>query len=270
MTTLVHTDSRNYQASTDTSIVSTGPFHNEFYSYTTSINAFGVTTGTFSIVSGATATTCPRARVLHLTGRKLYPDVNAMTTFVAGSPLTSKKFLVSVYDPISFLTGFIDPTSSTFAKYDQNLPNFFDLGRAGSGIPWSGGGQGSEIVLSDAGVSQGLTNTNSFYAGYATVGQVITNSAGTIRVISNIVRQTSKIIVTLVGETTGNISSTQLGNFQVWVTGIGDAVVTPNNLATYGGPNPYVAIPGTLQFTINFSNTIPGNLNQRANFLIIN
>lgn len=262
MTTLVHTDSRNYQASTDTSIISTGPFNNEFYSYTTSINAFGVTTGTFSIVTGATASTCPRGRVLHLTGRKLYPDVNAMTTFVAGSPLTSKKFLVSVYDPISFLTGFIDPTSSTFAKYDQNLPNFFDLGRAGSGIPWSGGGQGSEIILPDAGVPPLINSGNSFYAGYASVGQIYSGNGGSIIVISAIVRPTSKILVTLVGDT--NLA---LGNYVVSVSGIGATVAAPNNPTTYGGPNPYVAIPGTLQFTITFNQVAVA---QRANFLIIN
>jgi hypothetical protein len=265
MTTLVHTDSRNYQASTDTSLVSTGPFNNEFYTYTTSINAFGVTTGTFSIVTGATASTCPRGRVLHLTGRKLYPDVNAMTTFVAGSPLTSKKFLVSVYDPISFLTGFIDPTSSTFAKYDQNLPNFFDLGRAGPGIPWSGGGQGGEIVLADAGLSQTLTNGNSFYAGYAAVGQILTSSGGNFYIISNFVRPTSKVFITLVSVT--NVAgSAEFANHYGYVTSIGATVSTPNNPTTYGGPNPYVAIPGALQFTISTTY----NAAQRINFLIVN
>jgi len=186
-----------------------------------------------------------------------------MTTFVGA--LTSKKFLVSVYDPISFLTGFIDPTSSTFAKYDQNLPNFFDLGRAGPGIPWSGGGQGSEIVLADAGVSQTLTNTNSFYAGYAAVGQILTNSGGSFYIISNIVRPTSKVFITLVNVST-DPNNADFTNHYAYVTSIGATVSTPNNPTTYGGPNPYVAIPGALQFTI----TTTFNPAQRINFLIVN
>lgn len=53
MTTLVHTDSRNYQASTDRTLVSTGPFDAEFYTYTVSKNpATGVTLGVFSVVYG--------------------------------------------------------------------------------------------------------------------------------------------------------------------------------------------------------------------------
>jgi hypothetical protein len=59
-------------------------------------------------------------------------------------------------------------------------------------------------------------------------------------------------------------------NHYGYVTSIGATVSSPNNPTTYGGPNPYVAIPGTLQFTINFTNTLAGFANQRANFMIIN
>ena len=233
MTTLVHTDSRNFQASTDTSLVSTGPFNNEFYTYTVSTNAFSVTTGTFSIVTGATASTCPRGRVLHLTGRKLYPDVNAMTTFVAGSPLTAKKFLVAVYDPISFLTGFIDPTSNTFAKYDQNLPNFFNLGNSASGVQWSSGGQGAELNTADAGVlwADPPTNTVRFATGatvnigYASVGQIqfAQGSGGNgiyVTVNSAIVKSTSKIFISFANNTSDNrilcIGNVVDGSFYIW------------------------------------------------------
>jgi hypothetical protein len=244
MTTLVHTDSRNFQASTDKSLVSTKAFNEEFYTYTVSKNALGVTRGAFSFVTGATATNCPGRRVLHLTGRKLYPDVNPMDTFAGtfpsggAAPLTAKKFLVAVYDPISFLTGFIDPTSNTFAKYDQNLPNFFDLGTSGSGVQWSGGGQGGELNLGDAGTSASLTGTDSFNAGYASVGQVVSDGSA-IRVVSAIVKPTSKILLT-----------PSVGN-RAYVTGVGAAVDAPTNPAApnaraYNGPT----IPGSLQFTI--------------------
>ena len=219
MTTLVHTDSRNYQASTDKSVVSTKAFNEEFYTYRTSTSALGVTTGIFTFVSGATATTCPRGRVLHLTGRKLYPDVNPMNTFAGGAaPLTAKKFLVSVYDPITFLTGYIDPMSNTFAKYDQNLPNFFDLGTSGAGVQWPGGGAGAELNLADAGASDTIGNGGTFNAGYATVGQVTSNTAatGSITVTSTAVTANSKIfITTLTADARASVNSVVAGSFVI-------------------------------------------------------
>jgi hypothetical protein len=212
MTTLVHTDSRDFQASKNKSLVSTRAFNEEFYTYTVSTNALGVTRGVFSVVNGATATTCPGRRILHLTGRKLYPDVNPMDTFV-GTALTAKKFLVAVYDPISFLTGFIDPTSNTFAKYDQNLPNFFNLGNSGSGIQWSSGGAGAELGALDAGTSPATNHTGTFNAGYASVGQVdYTGNGGTVNgaqitVTSSAVKSTSKIFVSFASNAGGTQTS---------------------------------------------------------------
>jgi len=227
MTTLVRTDSRNFQASTDKSLISTKAFHEEFYTYTVSKNTLGVTTGAFSFVTGATATTCPGRRVLHLTGRKLYPDVNPMNTFAGtypsggAAPLTSKKFLVAVYDPISFLTGFIDPTSNTFAKYDQNLPNFFNLGNSASGIQWSSGGHGAELNLFDAGTSASLANGGTFNAGYASVGQIQYDglagavNGALITVTSPIVKSTSKIFLSFASTAAGTMTS-------IWVNSITD------------------------------------------------
>jgi hypothetical protein len=155
-----------------------------------------------------------------------------------------------VYDPISFLTGFIDPTSNTFAKYDQNLPNFFDLGTSGSGVQWSGGGQAGELNLGDAGTSASLSTGDSFNAGYASVGQIVSDGSA-IKVVSAIVKPTSKILVT-----------PGAGN-RAYVTGVGDAVTTPTNPAgarAYNGPT----IPGSLQFTITPTGAAT------TSFLIIN
>lgn len=226
MTTLVHQDSRgDYQQRTDRTLVSTKSFEGEFYTYTASKNpATGVTTGVFTVVSGATAATCPIGRVLHLTGRKLYPDVHPMTTFV-GTALTAKKFLVSVYDPISFLNGFIDPTSNTFAKFDQNVPNFFNLGRDGSGVEWSGGGQGVDIHMVDSGTSSSLATTATFAAGNASVGQVVLSSAGGyITVTSTAATATSKIFLTsLTTGLTMFVSNQAAGTFRVNLSAAGTA-----------------------------------------------
>jgi hypothetical protein len=222
MTTLVHTDSRDYQASTGRTLVSTGPFDAEFYSYTVSKNpATGVTSGVFSVVSGATPTTCPRGRILHLTGRKLFPDVNPMTTFV-GTALTAKKFLVAVYDPISFLNGFIDPTSNTFAKFDQNVPNFFDLGTSGSGVEWSGGGQGVDIHLVDSGTIAAVNVGSTVAAKNASTGNFGSNNGtGAITVTTTACTSSSRVFLT---QTTGTATTAVVvaaaGSFTATLGGI--------------------------------------------------
>jgi hypothetical protein len=202
MTTLVHSEARgDYQQRTDKTLVSTAAFHNEFYTYTAGTNpATFAPTGVFSVVSGATATTCPAGRVLHLTGRKLFPDVNPMTTFVGA--LSAKKFLVSVYDPISFLNGFVDPTSNTFAKFDQNLPNFFNLGTSGSGVVPSLGGDGVDVNVG------GALNVTSRIAGQATL------VAGTIAITVTGVTTSSLAFVSLVTANT----TTLTGNYRVVCT----------------------------------------------------
>jgi hypothetical protein len=137
-----------------------------------------------------------------------------MDTFV-GTALTSKKFLVAVYDPISFLTGFIDPTSNTFAKYDQNLPNFFNLGNSASGVQWSSGGHGAELNAVDAGTSSDLANGGTFNAGYASVGQISFGASGGgtyATVTSAIVKSTSKIFISFASIGAGNAVSLNVAN----------------------------------------------------------
>jgi hypothetical protein len=80
-------------------------------------------------------------------------DMNGSTQ--NGTLLTGPKFLVGVYDPITHLKGFIDPTSSLFAKYDQLLDNAFDLGPTantaayGSPVPPLGG-QAARLTVSES------------------------------------------------------------------------------------------------------------------------
>jgi hypothetical protein len=140
------------------SFVATRAFNNDFFTYTVTKNAALQTIGTLGFVT-TDAARCPIGRVLHANGKKLYPNVNPMDTFPGGSSLlTGKKFLVGVYDPISLLSGFIDPTSSMFSKYDQLLDNAFDLGPTantavyGSSAPPLGG-QAGRLTLSEAAVN---------------------------------------------------------------------------------------------------------------------
>jgi len=209
------------------SLVSTKAFNGEFYTYVTSLNANFQTVGTFSLVSGASASVCPAGRILHLTGRKLYPDVNPMNTFVGA--LSSPKFLVSVYDPISFLSGFIDPTSNTFAKFDQNLPNFFDLGTSGAGVEWSGGGEGADVHVIDSGVLSTVIGANSSLAaknasvGAFTIVAASTVATRTITVNTTVCTANSRVFLTQASAGTANLTSVVLtstvaGSFVVTYT----------------------------------------------------
>lgn len=157
------------------SYVSTKAFDGEFYTYTASVNGSFQNVGTFTAVTGANSTTCPANRVLHFTGRKIVPGLNPMTTFVAGAPLQTAKTLVAVYDPVSFLNGFIDPSSNAFAKYDQNMPNFFDLGVNGTVPPL--GGQGGKLNIGPVATAGGDVGIASI-GRTATVGNSVTISSG--------------------------------------------------------------------------------------------
>lgn len=193
MSSLIHTEAKgDFAQNNDKSLVSSAAFNNEFYTYTVGTNAKFQTVGRFSLVSGATAITCPAGRVLHLNGKKLFPDVNPMNTFVG--VLAAKKFLVGVYDPISFLSGFVDPTSNTFAKFDQNLPNFFDLGTAGSGVVPSLGGDGVDVNVG------GALNVTSRIADQATL------VAGTIAITVPGVTTSSLAVVSLLTANTTTLT----------------------------------------------------------------
>ena len=96
------------------SYIATAPFNNNFFTYTTLVNAQNVTVGNFTAVTGATTLNCPAGRVLRETGRKLYPSANPSVT----------TYMVSVYDAQTQLTGFIDPNSQVFAIYNTDKPNF--------------------------------------------------------------------------------------------------------------------------------------------------
>lgn len=221
-----HSESRGDFAQTNSkSYVSTKAFNGEFQSYSTSMNAQFQTVGSLATVAGANSTTCPAGRVLHFTGKRLVPNVNPGVTSV----------LYSVYDPISFLNGYINPTSSTFAKFDQNLPNTFNDGRSGSGVLPPLGGQGGKLTVASAGlliVSAYSSNTVSLNAGNASVGAVSIastiggNAANTIVVSTSAATANSTVLLT---RTTGMntitdmyVSAVATGSFTVTVVTSGN------------------------------------------------
>ena len=216
--------SREYAQQYPKSFVSTRAFHNDFFTYTTSMNSSFVTVGTLGFVT-TTAARCPAGRVLHATGRKIHPSVNPMNTFPGGtSLLTAPKFLVAVYDPISNLNGFIDPTSSMFAKYDQLLPNSFNLGPTANTAVYGAaqaatplGGLAGKLTVSDAGVSTNVAaNSQSIQAGAAACGIAQISGNSVVTVVTSACTATSRVFLTTSGANLYyGVESVSDGSFQI-------------------------------------------------------
>jgi hypothetical protein len=100
------------------SYVSVNPFNAQLFSYTVSLNNQLQTVGTLATVAGATALNCPVGRLLAETGKKIFPGVNVGVE----TPM------VSVYDSVSGLTGFIDPNAAVFTVYSTDKPYFQQRG----------------------------------------------------------------------------------------------------------------------------------------------
>lgn len=93
--------------------LSMAAFNADIFTYTTALNSTTyVVEGTLSAVSGATAGNCPQGRFLYENGRKLFPGANpGITTYMVG-----------VFDPVSFLSGYIDPNSEKFTLMNTDKP----------------------------------------------------------------------------------------------------------------------------------------------------
>jgi len=96
--------------------IATVPFVNDFYTYTTSTDANGLTTGTLTAVSGANPVNCPAGRVLRDNGKRLYPGAHPNITYG----------MIGVFDPQTFLSGFINPNSPSFAMFNSDKVYFND------------------------------------------------------------------------------------------------------------------------------------------------
>lgn len=112
MATTGRTNNGSTQATSRRSYIATDVYDGFFFRYSTSLQNF-VTIGVLSAVPGA-AGNAPAGRILRETGRKLVPGANPGVS----------NYMVSVYDAVSLLTGFIDPNARVFAAYNSDKPNF--------------------------------------------------------------------------------------------------------------------------------------------------
>jgi hypothetical protein len=180
---------RSYSNQKQQSYISAQPFNTKLLNYSTSINSQFQTVGTLTVNPLATATNCPANRILNSTGRVLIPGANPGIN----SPL------VGVYDPISGLNGFIDPTDPTFGTYNTTLPNQYNLGI--SSVIATVGGQGANARIGvDSGLLVATSVNGGVQAGNASIGQFqpYTGAVGTstITVSSSQIINTSRIFLT--------------------------------------------------------------------------
>jgi len=111
MATLRNANHASQQNTSHRSYISVVPFHNSFFTYSTSIQNLK-TVGTLKQVVGATCDTCPAGRILRENGRKLYPDANPDIEY----------YMVGVYDSVTFLSGYIYPNAKVFSVYNTDRP----------------------------------------------------------------------------------------------------------------------------------------------------
>ena len=112
----------NFSSVPRRSYLSTEPFNTAIYSYSTAL-VNQVYVGTLAVLSTATAGNCPAGRILHETGKKLFPGANNGVN----------DYMVSVYDPVSLLTGFINPNQPFFSLMNTDRANFLLDGPNGAG-----------------------------------------------------------------------------------------------------------------------------------------
>ena len=93
--------------------LSMAAFNADIYSYTASLDPTTfINTGVLGAVTGATASNCPIGRFLYENGKKLFPGVHPGVS----------TYMVGVFDPVSFLNGFIDPNSEKFTLMNTDKP----------------------------------------------------------------------------------------------------------------------------------------------------
>lgn len=107
------------------SYIALSAYNNDLYKYTITLNPQTLQEiTTLEVNPQANPSNCPAQRVLHENGRRINPPegnypgiINNVVTYMVG-----------VYDPITGLSGFINPNSPTFAIFNTDKPNYLSPG----------------------------------------------------------------------------------------------------------------------------------------------
>lgn len=186
----------DYNDRTKRAYLSMTAFAADIFTYTTSMNPTTyVTTGTLSAVTGATTLTCPQGRFLYENGRKLYPGANPGVN----------TYMVGVFDPVSFLSGFIDPNSEAFTLMNTDKP--VDMANSSNVFGTNPNGFASDLAQpvytrGDV-IIGGKLIVDAVSGGNPIVGTAALGSGGTVIVNTTAVTTDSKIFLTYTSTTNG-------------------------------------------------------------------
>ncbi len=215
------------------SYLSMASFQNDFFSYTVTENKLTqVTTGTLSPVT-TNASLTPPGRLLRENGKKLYPG---------GANPGVNTYMVGVYDPVSFLNGYIDPNSYTFTLANTDKP--YDVYEAVAGTLGTNPNSGATYPNDLA--PPVLTNGDIIAKGMvSTIGGITTNSnifaLGNIQATSYIATNSylSSGTACFVGTSLTAQQNIQNGGFvstsRLYLKDAGDPASTVGNATLSGG-----------------------------------
>ena len=246
----------SYLNSARRSYITTAAFHADIFAYTTSFNAATfATTGTLTSLSTlgtATAANCPANRVLRETGKKLYPSgmVNANDT-TYGSPNPGvRTYMVGVYDPNTFLTGFIDPNAKIFAIYNSDKPDYVARGLNPNG-----------------GFTELDTGAPVYTLGSVTAGTTVTAGTGVVATAGQVRAATITPLTSITAngaQTAQNLDATLGSIFTITVSppsGVASITLDVPTAAVVAGARIELLITATTAFntTITFGTNIVSN-----------
>ena len=207
--------------------ISTEAFNNDFFTYTVTTDANGLQTGTFTQVADATTVNCPAGRVLRDNGKRLHPGAHPNVTYA----------MIGVFDPQTFLSGFINPNSPIFAMFNSDKAYFADTNLTAA----AGFGRGLDSNLSSSGLlNEGLA--------VFTNGNVIAGK----QVYSDKRFSTTGAATATVGLPTASTINVAAGQLFYFVNPQADMVVNAINCSTIG-THAYVFLSNaTFGSSINF------------------
>lgn len=155
------------------SYLATETYNGDFFSYAVTFSN-NVYTGALSAVTGANGTNCPQGRILHETGKKLYPSANPGIG----------QYMVSVFDPVNMLTGFINPNNPTFSLMNTDRPAYIADSPSGTGTGIVASARANALYTRGdvlAGGRFDLSGSGLIYGNLSTIGnQLIAGNLSTI------------------------------------------------------------------------------------------
>lgn len=259
------------------SYLATEDYNGDFFSYAVTF-ANNVYTGALSAVTGANAGNCPAGRILHETGKKLYPSANPGIG----------QYMVSVFDPVSMLTGFINPNNPTFSLMNTDRPAYIADSPSGTGTGVSASARANALYTRGdvlAGGRFDLSGSGLIYGNLSTIGnQTVGGSeivTGSITSLSTIVAAAGVVATAGQIRVNATTSQTSTSNSPIVInpslsqvhqitlvagTNAGTTLITtPSNLSPFTGAFLYLIVPNNgssntnIDFNSNFFSAAAGN-----------